>query len=80
MSRVQYSFDSHLAAALADPDLRAPRAPATRKFSSSRHMRKLMETLGLFALGFGSSSLLIHLAVGFFLASRMSSVLSVAYM
>jgi hypothetical protein len=43
-------------------------------------MRKLMETLGLFALGFGSSSLLIHLAVGFFLASRMSSVLSVANM
>jgi hypothetical protein len=43
-------------------------------------MRKLMETLGLFAFGFGSSSLLIHIAVGFFFASRMSSALSIGNM
>jgi hypothetical protein len=80
MSRVQYSFDSHLAAALANSELRAPRAPATQKSSSRRYMRKLMETLGLFAFGFGSSSLLIHIAVGFFFASRMSSALSIGNM
>ncbi len=79
MSRVQYSFDSHLAAALANPDLRAPRAQAT-KSSSRRQMRQLMETLGLFAFGFGSSSLLIHVAVGFFVASRMSSLFSAVSM
>jgi hypothetical protein len=45
-------------------------APKTR-----RDLKKSVRAIALFAFGFGSTSLLIHIAVGFFLASRMSCLL-----
>ncbi|PPD46506.1 MAG: hypothetical protein CTY15_00300 [Methylocystis sp.] len=53
-----------LAASVSQPDARA-------KLASGRMPRRALENLGLFIFGFGSASLLIHIAVGFFLASRM---------
>jgi len=74
MSRVQYTFDTDLASVAAKPEARKPRAPARVKLPSRRYLKTALENLGLFAFGFGSTSLLIHIAAGFFLASRMSSL------
>ncbi len=54
-----------LAASLAQPGA-APSLP------SRGALRRALENLGLFIFGFGSASLLIHLAIDFFLASRLS--------
>ena len=75
MSRVQYSFENAAAVAAAKPEGRRARV-MSRKLPSRRYMRLALENLGLFAFGFGSTALLIHIAAGFFLASRMSSLLS----
>jgi hypothetical protein len=74
MSRVQYSFEN-AAAIAAKPEGRRPRL-SRANLPSRRYLRLALENLGLFAFGFGSSALLIHIAAGFFLASRMSSLLS----
>lgn len=78
MSRVQYSFDAQLAALAAKPEGRRPRARTQATLSARRPWKSAIETLGLFAFGFGSTSLLIHVAAGFFLATRMSSLLALA--
>jgi hypothetical protein len=72
MSRVQYSFDSDVAL---KPEVGAFRATQKRKIIPVRsRMRSAMENFGLFAFGFGATTLLIHFAVGFFSAARMSSM------
>jgi len=72
MSRVQYSFDNSVAALAAKPEARTIRAPARPSLPSRRYMRGAMETFGLFAFGFGATTLLIHFAVGFLYAMRLS--------
>lgn len=76
MSRVNFSFDSSVAAVLPKPETRKARMWRRPTLPSRRYMRIALENLGLFAFGFGSTTLLIHIVVGFFLASRMSSMLS----
>lgn len=78
MSRVHYSFDAAVAAAAAAPDAKAPilRAARRPKPPSRTYLRRATENLGLFAFGFGATNLLIHFAVGFFYALRMSSMVS----
>lgn len=49
----------------------AERTPAP-KLPSGKTLKRALENFGLFLFGFASTSLLIHIAVGFFLASRMS--------
>lgn len=76
MSRVHYSFDVGVAAiataAQSEPPARAPRRRP--RIGSRYRLRQIMENAGLFAFGFGATNLLIHFAVGFFYALRMSSV------
>ncbi|WP_424360525.1 hypothetical protein [Methylocystis parvus] len=77
MSRVHYSFDSAVAAVAAAPETRESpivRAVRRAKRPSRPYLRRAMENLGLFAFGFGATNLLIHFAVGFFYALRMSSM------
>jgi hypothetical protein len=74
MSRIRFSFDSNVAAVAAKPEVQAFRAARRREIPIRRRMRDAMENFGLFAFGFGAATLLIHFAVGFFGASRMSSM------
>lgn len=67
MSQMNVAFGAPIATgALARPRVRKP------------FLRR--EKLGLFALGFGSTTLLIHFAVGYFVAARMMSVLPHLYL
>lgn len=57
MSRVHYAFDG-------------PRSPrSSPKTEARRHLQKAMETAGLFAFGFGSSTLIMHFTASLYLAS-----------
>jgi hypothetical protein len=79
MSRVHYSFDTGIAAIAEAADSGhpvIPRAPRRLRLKSRARLRRAIENLGLFAFGFGATNLLIHFAVGFFYALRMSTVFS----
>jgi len=75
MSRIHYSFDETAACVAAPPPAaRQPRIPLRARLRSRRYLRSMMETAGLFAFGFGSTSLVMHLAAGFFLIHRVSGL------
>ncbi|MGJ0392780.1 MAG: hypothetical protein ACR650_08505 [Methylocystis sp.] len=72
MSRLHYSFNSGVAAALAEKSAEKARSPRIKaKFPSRRYLRSAMENLGLFAFGFGSTNLIIHFVAGFLLSAQM---------
>jgi len=71
MSRIRYSFDETLLSATPQPSGRQPRVPLRARLRSRRYLRSAMEAAGLFAFGFGSTSLLIHFAAGFFFIHRI---------
>lgn len=73
MSRVHYAFDEKAArdARLAGKKLRISVQARLRNRS---YMRSAMQAAGLFAFGFGSTSLVMHLAAGFFLISRATAL------
>jgi hypothetical protein len=67
VSQINVAFDAPIATgALTRPRFRKP------------FLRR--EKLGLFALGFGSTTLLIHFAVGYFAAARMTSAFPHLYL
>lgn len=76
MSRVNYAFDPVAAQAPAAPPLgiRA-HLPTKEKMQDRRYLKMAMETIGLFLFGFGTASLVMHLAAGFFLVSRFAAFL-----
>lgn len=83
MSRVHYSFDSAIAAIVTKPEpegTRVRRATRGGKLKSRQFLRETMENLGLFAFGFGATNLLIHFAIGFFYAARVSSMVPQIYL
>ncbi|QGM97102.1 hypothetical protein [Methylocystis parvus] len=75
MSRVQYSLEGGVAAVPPQPVTHLFRATRGPSLPSRREMRRAVENLGLFAFGFGTTTLLIHFAVGLFAAARMTSAL-----
>ena len=75
MSRVHYSFQSDPAFLSAHMGGRQPRVPFATKMRDRRYMKSAMETAGLFFFGFGSTGLVLHLAAGFLVVSRMTSFL-----
>jgi hypothetical protein len=58
----------------------APIAPGALARPRVRKPFLRREKLGLFALGFGSTTLLIHFAVGYFAAARMTSAFPHLYL
>jgi hypothetical protein len=74
MSRLHYSFNGPAAAALAaeKPVNKAAAFRAKVKRPDRRYLKSAIENIGLFALGFGSTCLLIHFVAGFHLAARLS--------
>lgn len=80
MSRLHYSFNSTVAAAVAQPEpeeARVLRAPRRSKLRNRQYLRSGIENFGLFAVGFGASNLVIHFAFGFFYGLPMSSLLHI---
>ncbi|MCC3245704.1 hypothetical protein LG047_10260 [Methylocystis sp. WRRC1] len=74
MSRISYSFDESAVCAANRAAGRKPRIPLRKKLRSRRYLRGAMEAAGLFAFGYGSTSLVMHLAAGFFLIHRVSGL------
>ncbi len=70
MSRLHYSFQDNPRRLSAQFAGRQPCTPLRAKMRDRRYLRNVVETAGLFAFGFGSASLVLRLAAGFFLIYR----------
>ncbi len=72
MSRLHYSFNSDVAAALAEKSADKARSPRIgARLPSRRYLKTAVENVGLFLFGFGSTNLIIHFIAGLLLSAQV---------